>query len=165
MERRSFLKKSLAVSPFGAVALSGSSETAEAEVSNQNELSGRKKVSIPMPQDDSEESRIEIPPPNLSIGVPEHVPDDALVYDASGYELREAPAFSEAIEQLSPDFEPGEYILFMHYEHWQELDRHVAAHSDESSVTSYYDFESHPDEQNFFDFGDFVLNAQGGGYL
>jgi hypothetical protein len=99
MERRSFLKKSLAVSPFGAVALSGSSETAEAEVSNQNELSGRKKVSIPMPQDDSEESRIEIPPPNLSIGVPDTVVRDyfrnrATCFDVRGFENRVLTSYS-----------------------------------------------------------------------
>jgi len=169
MERRAFLKKTAFLVPLSTVSLGSSSDVVEGGESNQNQLSGRGQVSAARPGDDlpdnSDGNFIEVQTPSLSIGVPEHVPNDAPVYNASEYELRDAPAFSEAIEQLSPDFEPGEYILFMHYEHWRELNRHIATHSNDVSLTAYSDFESHPDEERFFDFGDFVLNTQAGGYV
>lgn len=128
-----------------------------------------RQVSVPRPEDSSQggsDNPLRDPPgPSLTIGVPNDVPDNAPVYDASEYGLREAPAFSEAIENLSPDFEQGEYVSFTRYEHWEELHRHIATHSDDSSITAYYEFESHPDEERFFDFGDFVLNTRTWGLL
>jgi hypothetical protein len=173
MKRRNFLRNGFLVALTSSLPLAVSADQAE---SNNQDTTPSERTGYTTP-DNNKKYFIEIIPPTLTIGVPENVPGDAPVYDASEYELREAPAFSEAIEQLSPDFEAGEYIAFIHYEHWQELDRHVAAHSDNPSVGAhfdfeshpdegrFFDFESHPDEGRFFDFGDFVLNTQSGGYV